>query len=84
MHFRLIYLTDWLCDGDVLTCLIYELDVIVFLRIVAFKECYFVSGEGQPVFVPALKVVTWVCPLPIRMGFEVDITRYRARVFSEY
>ena len=57
-----------------MTCLIYELDIIVlFLRIVAFKGCYFVGREGQPVFVPALKAVTWVCPLPVRVGCEVGI-----------
>lgn len=79
------WLTDWLCDGDVVTCLIYELDVIVlFLRTVAFKGCYFVSGEGQPVIVPTLKAVTWVCPLPVRVGFQVDIRDNRARVFTEY
>jgi hypothetical protein len=38
-----------------------------------FRRMYFVSGEGQPMFVPALKAVTWVCPLPVRVGFEVDI-----------
>lgn len=57
-----------------MTCVIYELNVMVlFLRILAFQRMYIVSGEGQPVFLPALKAMSWICQLPVRVGFVVDI-----------
>lgn len=47
----------------------YELDVSVIFTNCGFQRMYFVSGERKP----ALKAVTWVCPLPVRVGFEVGI-----------